>query len=119
MLHMALLSAVAWTPQTERQGLLRVNHVLWAVELAGGALYLDADEAALLFLHPLAVLVPVRVLAGQAAVVVDQELHRLGERGDLGRPINLDPSTEERVSHRAQRCARVEPQVAYLRPRLG
>src|SRR6266540_4688249 len=52
----------------------------------------DAQQDAPVPLHRAAIVVPVRVLAGDAAVVVHQRLHRLGQGHDRGRPLHLDPA---------------------------
>ena len=50
----------------------------------------DADQALALVDHRLPVLVPVGVLAGDGAVVVDQRLDSVGQVDDLGVAVDLD-----------------------------
>src|SRR6266496_3957435 len=74
----------------------------------------DPDEHTPLLLHRPPVVVPVGVLAADAAVVVDQRLHRLWQRHDLGRALDLDPRPEEVAREDAQHRARVPAQIADL-----
>jgi len=54
------------------------------------------------------------MLPADAPVVVDQPLHRLGQRDDLCRPLDLDPAAEEGIGDHAQDDRRVASQVARL-----
>src|SRR5689334_14421144 len=60
-----------------------------ALAVGAGALGGDAHQDALLGDHRLAVLVPVGMLAGDAAVVADQALHGLGQVLDGHRSLDL------------------------------
>src|SRR6266508_1528413 len=83
---------------------------------AGGTYLVDRDanQHPLLLLHGAAVLVPVGMLPADAAVVVDQPVHRRRQRHDLRRPLDLHPTAEEAVREHAQDRGRVTPQVAGL-----
>ena len=64
--------------------------------------------------HGAPVVVPVGVLAGDAAVVVDQSVHGLGEGHDLGGAIDLDPGAEEVVAEHTHGGGGVAAEVADL-----
>src|SRR5215471_16189193 len=70
-------------------------------------------------LHSLPVVVPVRVLTGDGAVVVDEQVHGIGKPDDLGGAFGLDPVTEESVVHDADRGVRISLQVLGLHGRLA
>src|SRR5918993_2353702 len=74
----------------------------------------DANQHAALLLHGAAILVPVGMLPTDAPVVVDQPLHRLGQRHDLRPLLDLDPAAEEVIGQDAQNDSRVASQVARL-----
>jgi hypothetical protein len=74
----------------------------------------DAHQHAALVLHGAAVLVPVGMLPADAAVVVDQPVHRRRQRHHPRRPLDLQPAAEEAVGEDAQDRGRVTPQVPRL-----
>jgi hypothetical protein len=57
----------------------------------------DSDQAAALFDHGGPVVVPVRMLSGNGAVVLNQWFHRLGQADDLDIATDLCPVAEEPV----------------------
>jgi hypothetical protein len=62
----------------------------------------DADQAAALFDHGVPVVVPVWMLPGDGAVILDQRFHRLGQADDLDVTAELRPVAEEPVIEHAQ-----------------
>src|SRR3954463_1209249 len=74
----------------------------------------DAHQDPLLAHHGRAVVVPVGVLAGDAAVVGDETVHRLGQVHDLGRAFHLRPFAEEAVVEHADRDVRLPLEVLHL-----
>lgn len=70
-------------------------------------------------LHSLPVVVPVRVLTGDGAVIVDEQVHGIGKPDDLGGAFGLDPVTEESVVHDADGGVRISLQVLGLHGRLA
>src|SRR5215211_5777354 len=82
----------------------------------GGADVVDgqSDEYPLLVDHGASVVVPVGVLAGDAAVVVDQPVHGLWQGHDLCGAVDLDPGAEEGVGEDAQGGGGVASEVADL-----
>src|SRR4051794_16495128 len=80
---------------------------------------LEADQTALLALHRRPVVVPVGVLTGYALVVVDQRLHRLREREDRNRALDLDPRSVEPVREHAEPAPTLPAEVAHLVRRLA
>src|SRR5215208_5747672 len=74
----------------------------------------DPNQHAPLLLHGAAVLVPVGMLPADATVVVDQPLHRLRQRNDLRRPLDLHPAVEESVREHAQDRGPITSQIARL-----
>jgi hypothetical protein len=64
------------------------------------------------------VVIPVGVLAGDAAVVVDQPIHGVRQRDDLSAAVNPDPRAEEVVGEDAQGRGWVASKVADLVGRL-
>ena len=82
-----------------------------------GALERDRARSPLVAFHGGAVVVPVGMLAAQRAVVVDQRLHRVGQRHDLGGAVDLDPVAVEprrsaRTATRADHVAGSSPSAA-------
>jgi hypothetical protein len=61
-----------------------------------------------------AVVIPVGMLPGDAAVVVDKWLHRLRQVHDLGDPLDEDPLAEERLRKDTEHHAGVAGEVARL-----
>jgi len=64
------------------------------------------------------VVIPVGVLAGDAAVVVDQPIHGVRQRDDLSAAVNPDPRAEEVVGEDAQGRGWAASKVADLVGRL-
>ena len=62
----------------------------------------DPDQAAALFDHGGAIVVPVRMLPGDGAVVLDQRFHRLRQIDDLDVATELCPVAEEPVIEHTQ-----------------
>src|SRR5215204_6603149 len=74
----------------------------------------DPDQAAALFDHGGTVIVPVRVLPGDRAVVLDQRFHRLGQAYDLHVAAELRPVAEESVIEHTQPGSEVPADVHGL-----
>src|ERR1700712_873943 len=74
----------------------------------------EADQGLALLLHRLAVLLPVGVLAADAAEVVDQGFDRLGQVDHLGGAVDLDPRPVPVVAVEHQAGPRVAPEVGDL-----
>src|SRR4051794_20671681 len=85
-----------------------------AGDVRSGAGQIEADEDPLLPLHRPAVVVPVGMLPGDLAVVVDQRLHRLGQRQNARGSLDLDEAAVERVREDAQPGPWVAPHVLRL-----
>jgi hypothetical protein len=64
--------------------------------------------------HGALVVVPIGVFARDAAVVVDQPVHGLGQGHDLRGAVDLDPGTEEVVGEDAEGGGGVAAEVADL-----
>src|SRR3954453_363485 len=80
----------------------------------------DPDQRLALPGHRRAVLVPVRVLAADRPVVVDQGLQRFRQVQHFRLPVDLHPRPVPVVGEHAQRDGRIAPQVGHLRPlRIG
>src|SRR5688500_8622475 len=102
-------------------GVLPVTDLLYPASTAAirpGPLELDADHASLLPLHGGAIVVPIGVLARHPPVVVDQEVHGVGQVDDLGAAVDLDPLAVELVAHHAHRHGLIAPHVLDLHGRL-
>src|SRR6476661_5247412 len=74
----------------------------------------DAQQALALAVHRGAVVVPVRVLAGDGAVVVDEGLQRLGHVEHLDLAVDLDPGTTEVIRQHHHAGPRVPSRVRGL-----
>src|SRR4029453_13333328 len=74
----------------------------------------DPDQAAALFDHGGAVVVPVRMLPGDGAVVLDQRFHRLGQADDLDVATELRPVAEKPVIEHTQPGSGVAADVQGL-----
>src|SRR3954467_7107387 len=89
-----------------------------AADVGAGAGEVEPDEYPLLLLHRSSVVVPVRMLAGNRAVVVDQAVHRLGQRHDRHRALDLDEAAVELVREHAQPRSWIASYVLHLDRRL-
>jgi len=92
-------------------------------QLAVGVGRVDADHQAIVADHRPAVVVPVGVLTGEGAVVVDQFLDRVvvrrrRDRRQLGATLDHHPRPEV-VARHVQRRPLVTPQVVRLGPPVG
>jgi hypothetical protein len=89
-------------------------------EPAGGdrspAVDVDPDQRLVLPAHGLPVLIPVRVLPGDAPVVVHERLQRLGHVEDLGVPVDLHVRAVPVIGQDTDRHLLVAPQVVGLGP---
>src|SRR5690348_11343883 len=74
----------------------------------------NGDDQAALAAHRVAILVPVGMLAGYPAVVIDEQVHRLGQVDEIRGALGLDPLAEEPVRHDADRGARITREVLHL-----
>src|SRR5207302_11053938 len=57
---------------------------------------------------------PVGVLIGKAFVIVDEGVHRLGKRENLGLALGIDPAAEEALSEDTELRPRIPAQVDDL-----
>lgn len=57
----------------------------------------EADQDPSFAFHGLAVLVPVRMLASRAAIVVHKEIHSFRQDNDFRLAIDLDPGAEKPI----------------------
>src|SRR5207248_1974446 len=101
-------------PPNLAQRILRVSPLSLGTYLLDG----DADEHALVAFHGPAVVVPVGVLAGDAAVVGDEAVHGLGQGHDRRPAGDQQPLPVELAGQTAQPHARVAAQVLDLVGRL-
>ena len=93
--------------------LVRDRAVL-AANVRAGPVHRDPDNEALVAAHCLLILRPVRMLTGDAAVVVLKERHRRGQVDELGGTLRLHPLAEEAVGQPAYRCPGIPGQVLRL-----
>src|SRR5205085_11162648 len=94
-----------WRPPTLAPSILKVLALLLGAHLFDR----NADEHALVSFHRPAVVVPVGMLAGDAAVVVDQAVHSLGQRHDGCPSRDQQPLPVELLRQAAQPHPRVAP----------
>ena len=73
-----------------------IDRRLTSGQAAAGPLDLEPHQHPALLDHRPPVVVPVRVLAGEPAVVVDEQLDGLRPLHDLGGALHLDPAAVER-----------------------
>jgi hypothetical protein len=89
-------------------------------EAAGGdrppAVDADPDQGLVLPAHGLAILLPVRVLPGDAPVVLHERLQRLGHVEHLGVPVDLHVRAVPVIGQDTDRDLLVAPQVVGLGP---
>src|SRR5215469_17046085 len=74
----------------------------------------DPHNHPLVAYHRGAVVVPVRVLAGDSPVILHEQVHGIRQRNDLHVALDLDPLAEEVVGEDTQRSLRRRPQVPRL-----
>jgi hypothetical protein len=74
----------------------------------------NPDQAAALFDHGRPVVVPVRMLPGDGAVLLHQRFHRLGQADDLNVAAELRPLANEPVIEHAQPGSGVAADVQGL-----
>src|SRR5262249_14148580 len=70
-----------------------------AAAVRAGAGQRDRRDDPAVAAHGVPVVIPVRVLARNPAVVIDQQVHGLWQPDYLGRALGLDPVAEEAVVH--------------------
>jgi N-acetylglucosamine kinase-like BadF-type ATPase len=92
--------------------------VVLPADVGAGLRDRDAQHDPLIAFHGRAIVIPVRVLARDPPVVIDQQLHRLGQLHDLGGALDLQPLAEEPVGQHAEPDTRIAPDVPYLVRRL-
>src|SRR5262247_277737 len=85
-----------------------------AADVGTGPGEVDPQDDPAVAYHRRPVVVPVGVLAGDPPVVVDEDVHRVGQRDDLCLALDLDPFAEEAVVDDAERRPGVTPQVLGL-----
>src|SRR5438309_2799479 len=73
-----------------------------------------SDQHSLFAAHPLAIVVPVGVLIGKALVIVDERVHRLGKRENLGLALGVNPAADEALGEDAELRPGVPSQVDDL-----
>src|ERR1700722_7276238 len=78
------------------------------------ALRRHSDQALALVEHRAAVLVPVGVLAGDGAVIVDERFDRLGHVDHFGVPVDLHVGAVELVGEHDHACPRSAPDIGAL-----
>ena len=74
----------------------------------------DSDENAPIPFHGRTVVIPIRMLPGNATVVVDERLHRIRQMDDVGAPFDEYPLTEEGLRENAEHDAWIGGQIAGL-----
>src|SRR6476619_1276527 len=72
------------------------------------------DQHALFAAHPFAIVVPVGVLIRKALVVVDERVHRLGKRENVGLALSVNPAADEAIGEDAELRPGVPAQVDDL-----
>src|SRR5947207_1311714 len=109
-----LIDPPSWTGGSTLAGHLNPIRAFSPGTVRTGLRQLHDNQNAPVAHHRGAVVVPVRVLAADIPVVVDQSIHRLGQVHDRGGALDLDPPAEERVRQHADPGPRVAAQVAHL-----
>src|SRR4051794_5124295 len=79
----------------------------------------DADQHALVAFHGAAVVVPVRVLTRNPAVVLDESFHGVGQWHDRRAALDQEPLAVELTGQAAEPDARVASEVLHLERRLA
>src|SRR5262249_3131549 len=74
----------------------------------------DPEDDPALALHRRPVVVPVGVLAGDPAVVLNEEFHRIRQVNDFRLALHLDPLAEEAVVDDTERCPGSAPEAPGL-----